>query len=62
MTREVRIRQRHDFYDGKKWHFEFQPVVEVDSKAWVMVRRADSPNAAPFVITRKEWDKLEVQS
>jgi hypothetical protein len=35
-----------------------RPLVLVDSKAWVMVRRADFPNACPFVIQRKEWDSL----
>lgn len=33
-------------------------IVLVDSDAWVMVRNADFPSAAPFVITRKEWEQL----
>lgn len=49
VKREVR-RQRHLGAD--------RPLVVVDSKAWVIVRRADLRGAAPFLISRKEWDAL----
>lgn len=64
MRCEVRIRMRPDRYDGRagEWLMQPQPIVLVDSAAWVMVRSADYPNGTPFVISRKEWDKLEVQT
>jgi hypothetical protein len=38
---------------------EFErPLKLVDAEKWVMVRRADVHAAAPFVISRKEWDQL----
>ena len=37
---------------------EVDCVVRVESKAWVMVRNAKFPHAAPFVISRKEWESL----
>ena len=62
MTREVRIRQLPQHFDGKKWHTKPQPIVRLgDVGRWSMVRRADSRNAAPFVITRKEWDALPTE-
>jgi hypothetical protein len=57
--REVRVRQIPNRFDGKIWHTADQPLVRLgDVGRWSMVRRADIPGAAPFVISRKEWDKL----
>jgi hypothetical protein len=40
-------------------HGQFeQPLRLVESETWVIVRRADFRGAAPFVISRKEWDAL----
>lgn len=61
-ARDVRIRMIPDRFDGKVWHMAEQPIVEVTSKAWITVRRADIPSAAPFVISRKEWEKLRSQA
>ena len=59
---EVRIRQIPSRFDGRKWETEPQPLVRLgDVGKWSMVRRADFPQACPFVISRKDWDKLEVQ-
>lgn len=49
-AREVRIQSEHYLIP--------RPLVLVDSKAWVMVRRADCLGAAPFVISRKEWERM----
>lgn len=57
MKREVRI-QPNSYTGGG----ETRPLVKLgDVGAWSMVRRADMPTAAPFVISRKDWDKLPVQ-
>ena len=59
---EVRVRQIPDRFDGKRWHTKPQSVALVESNAWVMVRNADYPQAVPFVISRKEWNKLPLRS
>lgn len=60
--REVRIRMIHDRFDGKAWSYVEQPVVLLgDVGKWSMVRRADSPQAMPFVISRKERDRLALR-
>lgn len=49
MSAKVEIRVR----DGT------QPLIRMgDIGVWSMVRRADVVGAAPFVISRKDWDKL----
>jgi hypothetical protein len=49
MSAKVEIRVR----DGT------QPLVRMgDVGLWSMVRRADVKGAAPFVISRKDWEKL----
>jgi hypothetical protein len=48
-------------FDGRRWEIEQRAVVLVESKAWVLVRRADSPTAMPYVVSRKEWDKFPAQ-
>jgi hypothetical protein len=61
VTREIRIRQIPSTFDGTRWHTEPQPIVKMgDVGKWAMVRRADYPQACPFVISLKEWNKLEV--
>ena len=63
MTRDVRIRQIPDRFDGRKWHTKPQPVVRLgDVGKWSMVRHADHPCALPFVISRKDWDKLPAKA
>lgn len=59
-AREVRLQPIPKGYSGGKWLFEDRAVVLVDSKAWVLVRRADSPQAMPYVVSRKEWAKFAV--
>jgi hypothetical protein len=60
--REVRIRQLPDRFDGKIWHTKPQPLVHLgDVGKWAMVRVAAYSSACPFVLSRKEWDKLPAQ-
>lgn len=60
--REVRIRLIYDRFDGKAWSYVEQPVVLLgDVGKWSVVRRADSPQAMPFIVSRKEWDRLPVK-
>lgn len=59
---EIRVLQILDRFDGKRWHTNPQSVALVESNTWVMVRNADYPQAVPFVISRKEWDKLPLRS
>lgn len=48
MKREIRIMPRGD---------ESTPIVRLgDVGAWSVVRHADFPSAAPFVVTRKNWN------
>jgi hypothetical protein len=62
VTREVRIRHIPRRFNGVAWETELQPLIRLgDVGRWSMVRRADFPKAAPFVISRKDWDKLEVE-
>lgn len=63
MKREVRIRLLPDCFVGGKWTHLEQPLVRLgDVGVWSMVRRADFPTACPFVISRKQWDKLALAS
>ena len=56
---EIRVRQLPDRFDGKRWHTKPQEILRLgDVGRWSMVRVADAPHAVPFVMTRKEWDKL----
>lgn len=52
--RDVRQRERKYGLNGTT----VDCIVAVDSPAWIMVRNAKSPGAAPYVITRREWDTL----
>lgn len=59
MERDVRVRQLHDRFDGKRWHTKPQEIVRLgDVGKWSMCRVKAIPNACPFVMSRKEWDKL----
>lgn len=61
-AREIRYRQVPDSYRNGKWSCVSQPVVRLgDVGKWTMVRHADYPSALPFVISRKDWDKLPAE-
>lgn len=61
--REVRIRQLPNRFDGKHWLTTPQRVVWLgDVGRWSVVRAADYRNAAPFVMSRKDWDALPVEA
>jgi hypothetical protein len=61
--REVRVQQIPSHFDGKKWHTEPRAIVMLGTVGnWAMVRRADSPNAMPLIISHKEWLKLPIQT
>lgn len=56
MNREIRL-QPHSLEPSG-----LRPLVRLgDVGNWSVVRRADFPSAAPFVISRKEWDKLPIR-
>jgi hypothetical protein len=57
--REVRLQPRPDKFVGGKWTYTTRRVSEVISDKWVMVRNADFPNAVPFVVSKKDWEKFE---
>lgn len=60
---EIRIRMVLVGFNGRHGTFEPQPIVRLGTVgAWSMVRRTERPHAVPFVISNKEWDKLEVQA
>lgn len=53
-TKDIRQRTRKIGVNSS----EVDCIVAVESRAWIMVRNAKFPHAAPFVITRREWDAL----
>lgn len=57
MTKEIREVRLVD-----RGHICIPSVRLGDVGRWSMVRRADSPTAAPFVISRKDWDRSTVQA
>lgn len=58
MKREIRILPR---ISGSK--DDSIPIVRLgDVGVWSMVRRADFATAAPFVISRKTWDKCALKA
>ncbi len=60
--REVRILLRPASFDGKEWAHREQPIVKLGEVGkWSMVRNAEHPQAAPFVISNKDWDRLPTQ-
>lgn len=60
---EVRIRQHPVRFAGKQWETEPQSIVKVGEVGkWVLVRRKEYPQAVPFVMSLKEWAKLEIAS
>lgn len=60
--REVRVQQIPKRFAAGTWETEGRPLVRMgDVGVWTMVRRADFRNAMPFVISRKDWDKLPLQ-
>lgn len=63
VKREVRVRQLPKSFDGKVWHTEPQEIVRLgDVGAWSMCRVAGYRDSAPFVMSRKEWDKLPLSA
>ncbi len=59
--REVRLQPFPVRFTGCKWETEDREIVLVESDAWVLVRRADSPQAMPYVVSRKEWNRFQVK-
>lgn len=60
--KEVRVRHIPDRYADGRWETKPQPITRMgEVGCWSMVRRSDYPGCAPFVISTREWDKLEVQ-
>lgn len=63
MRREVRIRQVPDGFHNGKLAMRPQPLVRLGEVGkWSMVRHAEFPQAAPFVLSTKEWEKLPIGS
>lgn len=57
-SREIRMQPFESVYRGEN----DRPLVRLgDVGVWSMVRRADMPSAMPFVISRREWDRLPIQ-
>ena len=62
MTREVRLQPMPDKLIGGAWTYKFRRIVRLgDVGRWALVRNADYPQAVPFAISLKDWDKLEVE-
>lgn len=56
--REVRLRPIPASMRHGKWQHVDIPIVKLgDVGKWSVVRRADLPQAMPFVVSRKDWDK-----
>lgn len=59
--REVRVRQLPDHFVGRRWLTKPQKIVRLgDVGRWSMCRVWDAPQAMPFVMSRKDWDKLPI--
>ena len=58
---EKRIRYLPSRFTGGAWQRERQEIIRLgDVGKWAVCRPVDYPQACPFCMSRKEWDRLEI--